>query len=1769
MAETKLANFLSSPLMAWVRTYEDRYRCNTVVLLADGILLNHIMQQIYPDSSTSMVNTEINGDANLRAQNLTILMQSIRHFFENYLQQLIVMQLPDIMAIAYEPESDYSLDQLEKILLLMLGCGVQCEAKEKLIENIKKMDSNLQSSLVVLIQEITHNADNVYSMDFEGLSTLQKKDLEAECQNAYIRLKRVTRERDNYYASFSEAAQEKNHFRRELLETNGRPPSSPLGGTVSRTSLISDATAVGLIASQTEVAELRTKLRDVTDQMDLKSLSLTESHKEIIMLQEKITKVQQEKQRMMEEVQWSRDHHDELDSLRLKARRIDQLETDNSKLRRKQEDMEHVTKLIKEVKNEKRLLVEGNKSLEAEVERLNSRFSALDDVEMENAQLQQQVRALTEAKESDMEQLQVLMEQNARLELNGQQYLDQIEDLRQELDNLKFATPAGSVTPSLGNVEFNLAQAAQEKSDAELLQSRLASLERDNRELDRAAADLRETKARLSTLETQNKTMQSQRFGEQKELAIAREELKREREKVKEAVDEKKKFREDLQRQFAQREHQVQGQLIEEKRKYLELEQRVDDVAQQKSEVAQDRIASLEARLDLSEKEKLQLRNDLTSASEELAVVSVKLVTANQELRSTSDKLVSTSEEVAMGNDRLRLADDQLEEEKHRADRLERQNETEKTKAENLTKLLREERVRREGLEITQSETAERVSRYEQRLNEERQHVQGSEADQEQLKRRVETLEQKLAEERRKAEVLREERKAEEIRTAEVGTSPEVQNASALTNGEMTEVDQNPLAMAPSPMSEHSRSLAVPVMAPAPVRVEQSNACVQTTCTESREMACQTEVELWLEQVVALAQARGFLGGPDEEETVPEDQAETGEDDASENAGKPMQAVAPVKMGATATPQTTPITPSFVTAELTKSASTVKATKVITPRAAASLLLSSSPALTRAVSSLIASPGSSPLLSRTMKGDTITSKSSTGLAIVPAVVGVVESIRGVMETVGTPTTQQRTTGGTSRQEEAADVQQTLNFSRGDSPTLGGSDDPLSVSREQSASNLNESGSYDPEGLQAELKRMKTEYSALESQLNSIKRQYQGEQADLESEIRNLRRQLHASKMQISELNDELGRVRKQLRTAHQQSSSMEDELNHSRHQVQSTRQQWQEARQQLHAAGAQLQVAQMTNHQLETHSSQIEANNEALSNRCDALEQMSSNLSEEIRNLYAEVKKLLLENRELRMKNDEAKDKFIDDERVFSDRLAELENERGRLNEQLDTIKKTKKKKSALSKVAHFGKKAKNLLGGEKDRRGHTKTDGYDSSSSGSGAAGSVPQSMSMPRFVARDRADTLPVPHAMSGSGSLESFGGSLVQLAGVRKARSMAGSLNDAVTVASGHSHEDEDGASQLEQLMSGLARMDSPSTRASIATSSPASRQRGGGEVVTLEDFLKETDKTPVSRRRMFNEVLVDSPTESRRLSSNAPLNPSALAAGGMNPRREVAAIDAPAFLESLKTTPLRQQSSDNFRRQKPIHQGRATLRQGSVDSRASSQNSNDIVPGMERSASTSAGSPSVNASQTHVPNSRRFPRASSASSIDSHNTAPSPLTTSHTHVGAAMSAGTPPLSRSRDSQGSFHQPLTRTKALADGASVGSNPLDSSGSVNRTSTPSSGAASASSRCTEDGDVMTAMDAIMTAGPTEPTFTLEPPDGSAAPLDPSPTIIQELQQSPTRLSPANQRRSVSGRSSPQTNADPPPSAAAASAAAAAGAKPEDGENNAESAKWFEYGCV
>lgn len=70
--------------------------------------------------------------------------------------------------------TDHSMDQLEKILVLLLGCVVQCDNKVPLIEQMKKMDLNQQQALVMYIKQVTDNTDYVCSIDWNDLGDISK-----------------------------------------------------------------------------------------------------------------------------------------------------------------------------------------------------------------------------------------------------------------------------------------------------------------------------------------------------------------------------------------------------------------------------------------------------------------------------------------------------------------------------------------------------------------------------------------------------------------------------------------------------------------------------------------------------------------------------------------------------------------------------------------------------------------------------------------------------------------------------------------------------------------------------------------------------------------------------------------------------------------------------------------------------------------------------------------------------------------------------------------------------------------------------------------------------------------------------------------------------------------------------------------------------------------------------------------------------------------------------------------------------------------------------------------------------------------------------------------------------------------------------------------------------------------------------------------------------------------------------------------------------------
>ena len=67
------------------------------------------------------------------------------------------------------------MDQLEKILVLLLGCVVQCDNKVPLIEQMKKMDLNQQQALVMYIKQVTDSTDYVCSIDWNDLADISKQ----------------------------------------------------------------------------------------------------------------------------------------------------------------------------------------------------------------------------------------------------------------------------------------------------------------------------------------------------------------------------------------------------------------------------------------------------------------------------------------------------------------------------------------------------------------------------------------------------------------------------------------------------------------------------------------------------------------------------------------------------------------------------------------------------------------------------------------------------------------------------------------------------------------------------------------------------------------------------------------------------------------------------------------------------------------------------------------------------------------------------------------------------------------------------------------------------------------------------------------------------------------------------------------------------------------------------------------------------------------------------------------------------------------------------------------------------------------------------------------------------------------------------------------------------------------------------------------------------------------------------------------------------------
>ncbi|XP_066507725.1 girdin isoform X2 [Hoplias malabaricus] len=645
-----LEQFLLSPLVAWVKTVvrpttNDGSKLSEYIELVDGGYLNEVMLQINPKASTQRVNKKVNNDPVLRIQNLSILIRRVKAYYQETLQQLVTMPLPNVLVLGRNPLSEQGLTEVKKLLLLLLGCAVQCDEKEEYIEKIQTLDFDTKAAIASHIQEVTHNQENVLDMQWLEGGEPPLEDLDSLSRNLAFHLKRLVDERDEHLETIVELTQERDcgQYSPPALSAQSPNDSPSMRRTESRQHL------------SVELADAKAKIRRLRQELEEKSEQLLDCRQELENLEKELKRIQQENLQLLSDARSARAYRDELDALREKAIRVDKLESEVGRYKERLHDIEFYKARVEELKEDNQILLETKSMLEDQLDGSRARSDKLHELEKENLQMKAKIHDMEMERDMDRKRIEELLEENLTLEMAQKQSMDESLHLGWELEQLSKTTPELTEVPqkSLGH-EVN-----------ELTSSRLLKLEMENQTLLKTVEELKgcgEASMRLIKAEKENQRLSQKLEQLEGEMCMDRESLRSAESLSSDLMKEKAQLQKTLETLRENSERQVKG--LEQENEHLNqtitslrqrsqvsAEARVKDV-EKENRVLHESIKETSSKLNKLEFERKQLRKDLEyykekgEKSEELEMEVHRLERENEGLQKRVASLSITCEKV-------------------------------------------------------------------------------------------------------------------------------------------------------------------------------------------------------------------------------------------------------------------------------------------------------------------------------------------------------------------------------------------------------------------------------------------------------------------------------------------------------------------------------------------------------------------------------------------------------------------------------------------------------------------------------------------------------------------------------------------------------------------------------------------------------------------------------------------------------------------------------------------------------------------------------------------------------------------------------------------------------------------------------------------------------------------------------------------------------------------------------------------------------------------
>ncbi|XP_054154500.1 protein Daple-like [Oppia nitens] len=426
--------FMCHPLVTWVNSLQ-KEKCTQKEIkdysgLSSGALFTNVWLQI--DSEPSYQFVANNNDRTSRLKNLNALLNNIRKFYETVLDQTIVLRYPDIIKIAQNPSDESSIcEEMFIILLLMLGCAVQCERKEHFIDAIKQLDISVQHSIVECIQKITDNPESVW-INSEWNVLPENEDEKHRLYDLLVQhISELVKERDDLFNRVIDLQLELDtiYVNESVKSTN----SSVCMPSLDISNSVSDQKSHVLV----ELAEVKSKLRRVQQELEEKNEIVSELKEIVEQSKESCNKLKDENLELIQEARSAKTYRDEIDVLNEKVGKVDRLENEVQRYKDKLNELDFYKSRVEELREDNRILSETKVMLEEQLETSRKRADQLPELESQILKLSSYSNEMVIQKDLDRNKMERYIEEITQLRFEKKSSAEELSRVQSELAHLK------------------------------------------------------------------------------------------------------------------------------------------------------------------------------------------------------------------------------------------------------------------------------------------------------------------------------------------------------------------------------------------------------------------------------------------------------------------------------------------------------------------------------------------------------------------------------------------------------------------------------------------------------------------------------------------------------------------------------------------------------------------------------------------------------------------------------------------------------------------------------------------------------------------------------------------------------------------------------------------------------------------------------------------------------------------------------------------------------------------------------------------------------------------------------------------------------------------------------------------------------------------------------------------------------------------------------------------------------------------------------------